>query len=211
MIANKVMKGTFVAWLLFLIAVTTGCQSASGVSTSLLKDRDMVFRRIAVMPFQQVSPEVVATYGVQSSLPATILKTDNETTSPERFLQDLFIQSMAGNPQFDLVSPDRVGGIYDGVNAGSLKVTMIEALKATGRELDADGIVVGYLFRWRERRGLSIAIGKDWGTIIPWRNRLRFSLNSISTALRTEVWSGRGFSTRPRSRSWKMFWGPLTS
>jgi len=161
MIVNKGIKWTFpMGWLLFLIAVTTGCQSASGVSTSLLKDREVVFRRIAVMPFQRVSPEVVATYGVHSSLPATILKTDNEATSPERYLQDLFLAGMAGRPQFDLVSPDRVGGIYDGVSTGSLKVTMIEALKASGRELDADGIVVGYLYRWRERRGYDYSVEK---------------------------------------------------
>jgi len=147
-------------WMLLLIVMMTGCQSASGVSTSLLKDKEVVFRRLAVMPFQRVSPEVVATYATHSSLPATVLKTDNDPASPERFLQDLFMETMARHPQFDLVSPDRVGGLYDAVNTGSLKVTMPQALKAAGGELDADAIVVGYLYRWRERRGYDYSVEK---------------------------------------------------
>lgn len=145
-------------WVLLL--ATTGCQSASGVSTSLLRDRDIVFKRLAVMPFQQVPPEIVATYSARSSLPASVLKTDNDPRSPERYLQDLFMELMAKHPQFDLVSPDRVGGTYEGVSTGSLKATLPKALKEAGTELGADGLVVGYLYRWRERRGYDYSVEK---------------------------------------------------
>jgi len=160
MIRNTKMKWPLLVWMLFFVITTSACQSASGVSTSLLKDKEVVLRRVAVMPFQRVSPEVVATYAAHNSLPATILKTDNDPASPERFLQDLFMESLARYPQYDLVSPDRVGGIYDGVNTGSLKITMPQALKTVGGELAADGIVVGYLYRWRERRGYDYSVEK---------------------------------------------------
>ena len=57
-----VVKAALPLLLCALLLATTGCQSASGVSTSMLRDRDIVFKRLAVMPFQQVSPEIVATY-----------------------------------------------------------------------------------------------------------------------------------------------------
>ncbi|HPC31565.1 MAG TPA: hypothetical protein PL061_01230 [Syntrophales bacterium] len=143
-----------------LILMFMGCQGASGVSTSLLKDKDITFRRLAVMPFQYVAPEVVATYSARSSLPASVLKTDNAAGSHERYLQDLFLEMMSRHRQFDLVSPDRVGGTYEGIGTGSLRATLPQALREAGKELGADGIVVGYLYRWRERRGYDYSVEK---------------------------------------------------
>lgn len=147
------------ACLMLLIAIS-GCQSASGVSSSLLKDKDVTFRRIAVMPFQQVSPELVATYAAQNALTASVLKTDNDLKSPERLIQDFFMERMSTYPQFELVSPDRVGGIYKRVSSNSFRATLPQVMKEVGEELNADGIVVGYLYRYRERLGYDYSVEK---------------------------------------------------
>lgn len=168
------------AWLLLLM--TMGCQSASGVSTSLLRDRDIAFKRLAVMPFQQASPEIVATYAARGSLPASVLKTDNDPRSPERYLQDLFLEAMAKQARFDLVSPDRVGGAYEGVSTGALKTTLPEALREAGTELGADGVVVGYLYRWRERRGYDYSVEKPASVF--------FEIQLFRTGDGTLVWKG---------------------
>jgi hypothetical protein len=156
-----VVKGKWhvLTCLMFMIIIS-GCQSASGVSSSLLKDKDITFRRLAVMPFQQVSPELVATYAAQSNLTASVLKTDNDLKSPERFLQDFFMERMSAYPQFELVSPDRVAGIYKRVSSNSFRMTLPQVMKEVGEELAADGIIVGYLYRYRERRGYDYSVEK---------------------------------------------------
>jgi hypothetical protein len=156
-----ITKGNWQVWAcLMLLIVISGCQSASGVSSSLLKDKDITFRRLAVMPFQQVPPELVATSAAQNSLAASVLKADNDLKSPERFLQDFFMERISAYSQFELVSPDRVGGIYKRVSSNSFRATMPEVMKELGAELDADGIVVGYLYRYRERRGYDYSVEK---------------------------------------------------
>lgn len=152
-------KWQVLACLMFLIVIS-GCHSASGVSSSLLKDKDITFRRLAVMPFQQVSPELVATYAAQNALSASVLKTDNDLKSPERFLQDFFMERMSAYPQFELVSPDRVRGIYKRVNSNSFRATLPRVMKEVGEELNADGIVVGYLYRYQERKGYDYSVEK---------------------------------------------------
>jgi hypothetical protein len=156
-----IVKGRWqvLACLMFLIVIS-GCQSASGVSSSLLKDKDNTFRRIAVMPFQQVPPELVATSAAQNSLTASVLKADNDFKSPERFLQDFFMERISVYPQFELVSPDRVGGIYKRVSSSSFRATLPQVMKEVGEELNADGIVVGYLYRYRERQGYDYSVEK---------------------------------------------------
>lgn len=152
-------KWRVLACLMFLVVIC-GCQSASGVSSSLMKDKDITFKRLAVMPFQQVSPELVATYATQNALTASVLKTDNDLKSPERFLQDFFMERMSAYPQFELVSPDRVGGIYKRVGSNSFSATLPQVMKEVGEELNADAIVVGYLYRYRERRGYDYSVEK---------------------------------------------------
>ena len=145
---------------LMLLMLITGCQSASGVSSAFLKDKDIVFRRLAVMPFQQIPPELVATSTAQNTLTASILQEDNDLQSPERFLQDFFMERMSAYPQFELVSPDRVGGIYKRVSSSSYRANLPQIMKEVGEELNADGVVIGYLYRYRERKGYDYSVEK---------------------------------------------------
>jgi hypothetical protein len=149
--------------LSFLVAALTllcGCHNASGVSTSLLHEKENVFKRIAVLPFQGLNPEEAAKNAVVITVPASVLKPQNEPLTPERIIQDLFWDGLVPFKKFDLVSPDRAGGIFEQVMTTSFKMTLPEAIRKVGAELEADGVVIGYVYRFRERVGYDYSVEK---------------------------------------------------
>jgi len=155
-----------VRWILtisFVIVTATllaGCHSASGVSTSLIQEREGSFKRIAIMPFQSVGPEDAAKNAVSMGMPASVIKTQNEPQAPERVVQDLLWDGLVRYQKFDLVSPDRTGGIFEQVITTSFKTTLPEAIRKTGAELEADGLIIGYVYRFRERIGYDYSVEK---------------------------------------------------
>lgn len=165
-VAFIVFACSFPGWLFRLslltvvVAFLAGCHNASGVSTSLIQEKENVFKRIAVLPFQQPDADEAARNAVFMVLPASVIKTENNAKSPERIVQDIFWEQIAASKKYELVSPDRTGGIYEQVATTSFKVTLPEAIRKMGEELDADGAVIGYVRRFRERQGVDYSVEK---------------------------------------------------
>jgi len=147
-------------FLLVILTLLYGCQGASGVSTSLLQERDNTFKRIAILPFQNFSADKAGKNTVAATMPALALQSKNEPETPERIIQDLFSAGIAAGNRFDLISPDRAGGTFEQVTQTSFKTTLSEAVQKVGSELEADGVVVGYVYRFQERQGYDYAAEK---------------------------------------------------
>ena len=79
--------------------------SASGVSTSLMQDKDTAFKRIAVLPFQYLSQDEALQNAVAITVPATVIKSQSDPETPQRIIQDLFWDGLAVHKKYDLVSP----------------------------------------------------------------------------------------------------------
>ena len=146
--------------LIAVVALVSGCHNASGVSTSLIQPKDNTFKRIAVLPFQSLNPDEAATNATLRTVPASALKTQNSPESPERIIQDLLWERLAAQQKMDLVSADRTGGIFEQVATASYKISLSEAIRKVGADLEADGVVIGYVYRFRERRGYEYSVEK---------------------------------------------------
>jgi len=144
-----------------VLILVVGCQGASGVSTTLTPDREpVVFKRIAVMPFQGGSAENMAGYARTSAIPASVIRIQQNPATPEGVVEDLFWERIVQQKKFDLVSPDRTGGMFQRITSTSYKTTLPEAIQRVGAELDADGLILGYVYRYRERQGYDYSAEK---------------------------------------------------
>lgn len=148
--------------VMVILVMLSGCKSAaSGVSTTLVEQgKEPVFKRIAVLPFQKVNPEDYAKNAGAMGVPASIIRTRMEPPTPERFVESIFWDKLMETKRFDLVSPDRVEGIFEQVASTSYKMSLPEAIQKVGAELDADGLIVGYVYRFRERIGYDYSAEK---------------------------------------------------
>ena len=122
----------------------------------------IVFDRIAVLPFQQVVPEDLLSGAVRCPLCGTIFSGAKAAGSPEMVVESLFLEQLEKRkPKFSVISGERVAGIHrQVVSTVSLKTPLQRILSDVGRELGAEGIVTGYVYRFREREGGPFAVNK---------------------------------------------------
>jgi len=146
--------------LCFILIIVSGCHYSSGVSTTLKDDGKVVFKRIAVVPFQRISPEDADIKTVRCPVCGLVFRTESSPQDSEKIVEDLFWERLKNQKGFTLIPPDRVGGVYEQVTTGLFKADLLEILKKVGNELEADGIILGYVYRYRERKGYSYSVEK---------------------------------------------------
>jgi len=137
----------------FLPFFISGCTSKAGIDTSFSRRGTVVLSRIAVVPFQIVIPEEASVKTVRCPLSGTIFRTCKSSEGAEKIVEETFFRKLKDSKQFILIPTDRVGGVYRRISIDSLKVNPLEILRKVGTELGADGVVAGYVYRYREREG----------------------------------------------------------
>lgn len=144
--------------LLCLIILLAGCHNIDGTATITQGEGERVFHRIAVVPFTKVAPEDINAGVVRCPLCGLISPAEESPAGSEKKVEALFLERLSGSKKFDLIPNDRVEGILRRITAESVKMPLQEILKKTGEELEADGIVVGYVYRFRERKGFPFSV-----------------------------------------------------
>lgn len=146
--------------MLLIFCIVCGCQRASGVSTTLKDEGNLVFKRIAVVPFQAIRQEDADIKTVRCPVCGLVFSTESYAKGSETVVEGIFLDRLKDAKTFALVPPDRVGGVYEGVTATLFKAQLLDVMKKVGNELEADGIILGYVYRFRERKGFSLSVEK---------------------------------------------------
>ncbi len=153
---RRVLYGLFSICL--FLPMVTGChyREDSAVSAS---EGKVVFDRIAVVPFQQMLPDESMSGTVHCPLCGITVTASAAEGNPERVLETLFLEQLDKNkPKFSLIAGERVAGVFRRVSADSLKTPLRQVLRDVGNELGAEGVVAGYLYRFRERKGVAYTV-----------------------------------------------------
>ncbi|MEA1935680.1 MAG: hypothetical protein U9M96_02525 [Thermodesulfobacteriota bacterium] len=138
--------------------------------------------RIAVIPFQIVIPEDASAKTIRCPLSGTIFRTCKSSEGAEKVVEKIFLRKLKDCRQFILIPTDRAGGVYRRISINSLKVTPLAILRKVGKELDADGVVAGYVYRYRERKGYPYSAEKPAS--------VAFGIYLIRVSDGTLVWRG---------------------
>lgn len=117
-------------------------------------------RRIAVLPFQKASPSEVAVRVAREPVILGDMGADRADDSPERITERIFLDRQKALGRIRIVYPDRAGAAYQSASSGSFKMKAADILRKMGSDLEVDGIVAGYVYRWRERKGLAYSVEK---------------------------------------------------
>jgi hypothetical protein len=121
----------------------------------------IVFDRIAVIPFQQIAPEEVQSGAVRCPVCGVIFSATKAVGSPETVIETRFLEQLEkSKPKFSVIAGERVAGVFRRVSTSSLKTPLLQILRDVGSELGAEGIVIGYVYRFRERVGEPFAVEK---------------------------------------------------
>ena len=114
-------------------------------------------KRIAIVPFQRLMPDDSSSRAVRCPICGTIYPACVLPQNAEMIVQDVFVEKFSPYKQWTVTPMDRVAAVYRQVSFQDLKDTTVEELQKVGKELEADGVVIGYVSCFRERVGYALA------------------------------------------------------
>jgi hypothetical protein len=109
-----------------------------------------LYKRIAVLPFTQVKPEDTMDQLVPRDISGN---RDLSAESAENVVESLFLAKLAENKKIEIIPVDQVEGAYRQITTESISAKDADLIRKLGKELRADAIVVGYVYRYQERVG----------------------------------------------------------
>jgi hypothetical protein len=116
-----------------------------------------VLKRIAIVPFQRLAPDDSSSRAVRCPICGTVYPACELPQNAEMVVQDVFVEEFSAHKQWTVIPMDRVSAVYNRISSQDLKDTPAEELSKVGKELEADGVVIGYVSCFRERKGYALS------------------------------------------------------
>jgi hypothetical protein len=85
--------------------------------------------------------------------------------------------------RFELISPGQARGVYSSLKLSDVVGSEIEIIQKIGQAFSAEGVLFGYLYRYREREGTDYAVNRPAS--------VAFDLYLIRPQDRATLWTGR--------------------
>jgi TolB-like protein len=100
----------------------------------------------------------------------------------EKIVEEIFIDKLHKLREVELIPSDKVLGVYKRIASESLKEPLLNILRKVGKELGADYLVVGYVYRYTEREGYDYS-AKHPASVF-------FEIHLIKTVDGSIIWRG---------------------
>jgi hypothetical protein len=133
---------------------------------------------------------------VRSPLSGAVFAAEPVPNAVADRLTDILFDRLARGETYELVTPDQTRGTISNLVSMDRVLSEIEIYKRVGQLFSADAILIGYVYRWRERLGTAYGV-RDAASVA-------FDLNLISPADGRFLWKGR-FDKTQRSLSEDLF------
>jgi hypothetical protein len=154
------------------------------------------FNRIAVVPFLPVAPEDARITAIRCPLCGSVIKTEKLPPDAEKVVEDVFLSALKERRGIQLIPPEITGAAFDRISGESIKQPLKDVIKKVGTELNADAVIVGYVFRYTERVGYSYSVEHPAS--------VAFEIHLVKTSNGAIVWKGI-FDKTQRSLTENMF------
>jgi hypothetical protein len=150
----------YLCGLCIIAFAIVGCYRRDVSGATMHQGARPVFQRVAVAPFQETTPEQTDINAADCARCIIFTRADGPPDRPEAMVEQMFIERMRAAYQVELIPPERVAGMYGRYIEAFHKMTPLSLLNKVGNDLEADGIVFGYVYRFRERQGMPYAASK---------------------------------------------------
>jgi len=173
---------TMAVYVAVVILLLSGCSFKKDMGAVSRGEETISFHKIAVIPFQSVIPEDSSVAFVRCPVCGIFFSTSTSPGEPEKIIEEIFIKKLMAQKQIVLMPIDRSRGAYMRIRADSFKATPREIFEKVGKELGADGVLAGYVYRYREREGYEYAVKQPAS--------VAFGVHLLSVTDGAFVWKG---------------------
>ena len=100
-------------------------------------------------------------------------------------MTDLLFDKLKAAEMYELVSPGQAAGVISSIidSNSNLGMDTVKLIQQLGKSFDADAVLIGYIYRWREREGGDYAVSEPASAA--------FELHFISPVDGSTIWRGK--------------------
>jgi len=183
----RLQKVIIVALLLLLSACKT-----PGVFTEAPETPSNI-ERLLILPFRDISKVYGVNVNVKCPVCGNVIMSGAVPEDAADFLTDHLYSLLQSNSDYKLIPPGQAQGVQSSLLSGDESTLPDrDLLVATGRALKSDAVIVGYIFRYRERVGTRYSVDSP--------TSVAFDIHLIRVADGRVLWSGQ-FNETQRSLS----------
>jgi hypothetical protein len=152
--------------------------------------------KIAVVGFSAALGENDTPQVVRDPLSGAVFWAEPVPPAVVRELTKELFDRLKAQGDRDLLSPGQAAGAYASIDSGDTELALPEAkmLQKIGKALDADLVLTGFVYQWRERQGSAYAVTRAAS--------VTFDLHLVRSADGKVIWNGKFDKTqRPLSEN----------
>ncbi|KUG22865.1 putative lipoprotein [hydrocarbon metagenome] len=175
-VLRKISCVTVVVLVIFYaLSATAGAQEKSA-------DNSITPIHIAIISFQPLIPEDEQRNTVICPVCGIGLFGGKILNGSEKIVEEVFVGKLNELKRAELIPSDKVQDVYKRSVSESLKEPLLNVFKKVGKELGADVLAVGYIYRYIER------VGSEYGSEHP--ASVAFEIHLIRIADGKVIWRG---------------------
>jgi len=138
--------------------------------------------RIAVISFQPLIPGEKQGNTVICPICGIGYSSGKILKGSEKVVEEVFVDKLHELKEVELIFPDKAQSVYKRIASESLKEPLLNILRKVGKELGADVLAVGYVYRYTEREGYNYSV-KHPASVF-------FEIHLIKTIDGSIIWRG---------------------
>jgi hypothetical protein len=135
-----------------LLPVLAGCASSTPVRTTQSSKEPVVLKRIAVVPFEKLTSSD-ASRMARCPVSGTVFTTCDLPQNANLTIQEFFLGKLEKSGKYSIIPPYQSDAVYQKVKGDNPKASVTQQLQLTGKALEVEGVVAGYVACFRERVG----------------------------------------------------------
>jgi len=143
------------------VVLLAGCVSPQAGGAHISRQRDVSgVTKIAVAPFRAIASGDPAIKFDRCPVCGTTFRACRCAENPEKKIEEMFLKELKPAGRYTVIPPQQVDGVYKRVSTESPGESPLKTLTKVGKKIGADGIIAGYLFYYRERKGFGYSVEK---------------------------------------------------
>lgn len=179
-------KGRLFLWLWVFVCLLIGWgihprnSSATHKEPTIVENKKVVIVGFRAAMSQGEQPDVV-----RSPLSGSVFMAEPVSKDAAKRMTDILFNKVAAEKGYELISPAQAKGVLSRIMRSDQTLVMspLKILQKAGKTFNADAVLAGYIYRWRERKGTDYAVNRPASAA--------FDLHLIRSSDGTILWNSK--------------------
>lgn len=157
-----------------------------------------VIERIAVVGFQAAMSRDEGAEVMRDPLSGSAFTAEPVSQDVVQKMTDILFDRLIKQKKYEMVSPGQSRGVFSSImrSDSNLGIKPIKMFQELGKRFGVDAVLIGYIYRWREREG------REYGVSLP--ASVGFDLHLVSPGSGAILWTDK-FDKTQRSLAENLF------